>query len=148
MLYRLIYASRVAPDVGMAEIRAILDASQRNNAQRHVTGALVFNSGHFFQWLEGSRAAISERFARISADSRHRDIELLAFDPIAARQFADWQMGYLGEGLINQDLFSRYSSTGAFDASGFSGDSAESFLIAAAEQSLQIKPHQATERTE
>lgn len=147
MLYRLIYASRVAPDVGMAEIRAILDASQRNNAQRHVTGALVFNSGHFFQWLEGGRAAISERFARISADPRHRDIELLAFDPIATRQFADWQMGYLGEGLVNQDLFSRFSSTGTFDPSGFSGDSAEAFLMAAAEQSPKLKPRTAMEQT-
>lgn len=146
MLYRLIYASRVAPGVGMKEIRAILEASHRNNARHAVTGVLVFNAGYFFQWLEGGRAAISERFARISNDPRHTQVELLAFDAVSARRFTDWQMGYLGEGVINQELFLRYSSTGEFSPSGFSGESAEAFLQEAAQESLRLQARSPEQR--
>ncbi len=143
MLYRLIYASRVAPAVGMAEIRAILAASQRNNEPQHITGVLVFNAGYFFQWLEGSRQAISERFARISTDDRHSEVELLAFGAQPARRFADWQMGYLGEGVINRELVQRFSSDGSIHPASFSAESAEAFLLEAAEQSLKIRPRPA-----
>ena len=47
MLIRLIYASRVQPDVGPQDLRQILEASQRNNERDGITGALDHVRQHF-----------------------------------------------------------------------------------------------------
>ncbi len=96
MLVRLIYLSKLAPSVDHQSIRNILAASQRNNQPRGVSGLLMFNSGYFLQWLDGERAAVNERFARISKDERHTDPLLLDYTEVISRAFPSWNMGYLG----------------------------------------------------
>ncbi len=130
MLVRLIYVSKLAPDLDYRAIKDILAASQRNNKPRGVSGLLMFNSGFFLQWLEGERLAVNERFARISQDPRHTAPVLLDYREIVKRQFADWNMGYLGEGSINKATFYEYSGTDTFDPYTLSGDSAAALMLA------------------
>lgn len=140
MLHRMIYASRLAPEVDHQVIRDILATSQRNNAARFISGMLLFNSGFFLQWLEGDRAAISERFARIAADPRHTGIVLLAFGDTPQRRFARWHMGYLGEGPFNRELFQRFSTGDSFDPMALGARSAEAFMLEAGHDSLALTP--------
>lgn len=140
MLHHLIYASRLSPQVDHHEIREILTVSQRNNSARHISGMLLFNSGFFLQWLEGGRARISERFARIAQDPRHMDMVLLAFGEIPERRFAEWHMGYLGEGPLNRSLFHRYSTGGTFDPMTLSAQSAAAFMLEAGHNTLSLTP--------
>ena len=103
-LIRITYVSEAAiarapDDAGEAlarEVEGILAISRRNNAGVGVTGALIFNRTTFGQVLEGPEAAVEETFARIEADPRHRDVEVLDLRTVETRAFGDWSMGFVG----------------------------------------------------
>ncbi|HQS03415.1 MAG: hypothetical protein B7Y07_08540 [Halothiobacillus sp. 24-54-40] len=129
MLVRLIYVSKLAPNVDHRSIRDILAASQRNNQPRGVSGLLMFNSGFFLQWLEGERRAVNERFARIAQDERHIDPLLLDYQVVVSRQFPNWNMGYLGEGTMNRAAFYEFGASEQFDPYALSGAAAEALML-------------------
>lgn len=139
MLVRLIYASKVASHVDYREVKNILAASQRNNTPRGVSGLLIFNSGYFLQWLEGGRAAVSERFTRILGDDRHTNPLLLDYQEVTRRQFTEWNMGYLGEGPMNRSIFFEFGQEDRFDPYTLSGASAEAMMLAAKEHIPLLK---------
>ena len=139
MLHRIIYVSCPSPDFHNGDIRSILEASRRNNPPRAVSGMLLFNSGFFLQWLEGSRSSINERFETILADPRHEKVEILNYQPVPNREFASWGMGYLGEGKLNADVFYRFSTGEKFDPYDLSSDSAVAFLREASERGHELK---------
>ena len=101
-LHRIVYYSRNhvcgAPGSNaLAEaISSILRVSRVNNARVGVTGALLFNSGCFAQVLEGPRAGIENVFERVKLDPRHGDVSVLIFEPVPARAFEGWAMGFVG----------------------------------------------------
>ena len=140
MLTRLIYTSRVSPGVDSRAVRDILAVSQRNNAERGLTGALLFNSTYFLQWLEGGRSAVNERFRIIGADKRHYEAEILDYVAISRRTFSDWTMGYAGEGAMNRDLLFQYSKTTEFNPYSLSADSAVELIRHLADKSLTLEP--------
>jgi hypothetical protein len=137
-LIRLVYSSRVADKVDPAAIRAILGASQQNNARDGISGMLCFSSGVFLQCLEGPRPAVNRTYHRILADPRHSDPEILGYEEIAARDFDDWSMGYIGEGVLAGDTLFRYGSDRRLDPSSLSAQSAWGLLRALAEQARRV----------
>lgn len=124
-LLRIVYFSRnkvARPETEMTwEIDRILEASQSNNAQSAVTGALIFNEGVFGQVLEGPRDAVEETFERIQMDDRHYEVTLLDIAPISGRSFANWSMGFVGKRDL-RELFPGRTSVAAFDISLLSGE--------------------------
>jgi len=90
-LLRIIYISRVS-GVAKGDMAQILAASRANNARCGVTGALLVSPTGFAQVLEGPADAVGETFERIQCDERHDAVTVLALDPTAERQFADWSM--------------------------------------------------------
>ncbi|CAH0287836.1 BLUF domain-containing protein [Roseomonas sp. CECT 9278] len=105
-IYRLIYRSVFAIPSEEAEaereLRAILDASRRNNAASGLTGALLHNGPHVVQVLEGPLAAIEAVFDRIAADVRHTAVELLQFAAVAQPSFPAWSMAYIPQGSVEE----------------------------------------------
>jgi len=100
-LYTLCYVSRNAIDhqeIGELhrEIEAILRTARQINAQRQITGALLYTAGYFAQVLEGPLSAVETIFERIQFDPRHRDIQILQFHPLDRRSFGDWSMAFAG----------------------------------------------------
>jgi hypothetical protein len=100
-LYTLAYFSRNAVDHQdiaelTREIEAILTTARRNNAQRGVTGALLYSAGCFAQVLEGPIGEVERTFEQIQLDPRHRDVRVLQFHPLAQRSFGDWSMAFAG----------------------------------------------------
>jgi len=144
MLFRLIYVSRPADGVDLRETRKILSVSQENNVRRAISGTLIFNSGYFLQWLEGSRTEVSSLYSHIAKDPRHRDAELLEFSQVARREFAEWSMGYVGEGVLNQALFYRYSPRAVFDPYALDGPAAVEFMRDAAASALRLSKPQSS----
>ena len=124
-LLRIVYFSRNAiarsDDEMVREIDRILDVAQSRNGRHGVTGALIFNDGVFGQVLEGPREAVEETFERIQLDDRHHDVTLLDVSPIVARSFADWSMGFVGSGGV-QDVYGGITSVADFDISLLSGE--------------------------
>lgn len=92
-LEMFVYCSRAAEGVGEAEVDRIIEFSQSRNADRDITGILVFGSGVFFQWVEGPPREVQKLIASIHRDSRHYDIvELDRNVERRERLYADWDM--------------------------------------------------------
>ena len=115
MLIQLTYASRTAKTLVLDDLKAILQASQRNNTRVGVTGALCLSNGIFLQQLEGDRSTVNALYHRILLDPRHRDPAILDFSEIAARKFTEWSMGSLTSQESNRAIFLKYSRSASFD---------------------------------
>ena len=115
MLVRLLYASRAAEPVTSELLSAILRRSRDNNPAQGITGVLCCSGNVFLQVLEGGRPAVNRLYARIVADPRHRDTELLAYESIVERRFAGWSMGQVQLSRMNPALLLKYSASAALD---------------------------------
>lgn len=115
MLIRLIYASESTQQLTPAVVQQLVDHASRANARRQVTGVLVFDQHAFLQCLEGDREAVSELFCRIAADSRHRRVVLLEYQPVHERLFTSWSMGFAAADAEGRDLFLRFGVGPSFD---------------------------------
>jgi PAS domain S-box-containing protein len=94
-LYSLIYISRASDGVRAdleRELDEILAASQANNHARDVSGVLIAHDGWFVQVLEGAANVIRALYAHIEKDSRHREAQVLGFEPIVERRYGAWGM--------------------------------------------------------
>jgi len=100
-LCRLVYASTSLlsdePDFAREQIEQILLVSRHKNEAVEITGALLFSDTNFSQVLEGPRAEVERLYYEtLHHDPRHKDLLLLLSEPLAARQFPDWSMAYIG----------------------------------------------------
>lgn len=92
-LERLIYESTATGSTGsLGNLAVILAESQRNNADRGLTGALAAHGDRYIQVVEGQPEALDGLLRRLESDPRHRDIRLVHREPVSARVFADWSM--------------------------------------------------------
>jgi hypothetical protein len=93
-LHRLVYVSRCRAQGAVFEslTEEIVAVSARNNAGAGLTGLLVAADGWFLQTLEGPRREVSTTFARIAADTRHFDFEIISAGPVDGRLFGRWSM--------------------------------------------------------
>lgn len=121
MLVRLLYASRPNAPLTAAVIEAILEESRAHNIPQGITGMLCYGDEIFIQVLEGSRKNVSEVYNRIVRDRRHKEIQLLIFEEIAERHFAQWTMGQVSLARVNTSLLLKYSESPAIDPFALSG---------------------------
>lgn len=142
MLTRLVYHSEnhLGADGGtmIADLNAILDASNRNNEKAGITGALIFDTLWFVQILEGEREAVSATLCRIVGDQRHDAVTVMDCRPAAARLFGNWWMGLA---LLRGDqsaLLGRHGLT-SFNPREMSGDQAVSMALDLAAGGLNRK---------
>lgn len=93
-LHRLVYTSFRKPTCNEQEIQKILESCKRNNPKRKVTGVLVHSNKRFLQYMEGEKKDLLELYELIKLDSRHGGVNQRNFEPIEARVFPSWEMGY------------------------------------------------------
>ena len=114
-LVRLLYASHATTPVNAEDLGAILRQARAHNPQHGITGVLCCSDDLYLQVLEGGRSAVNRLYARLVADPRHRDVELLAYESIVERRFAGWSMGQVQLSRLNPALLLKYSATAALD---------------------------------
>ena len=95
---RIIYQSQSTGRKAAEDAPAILRGARSFNGINGVTGLLLATEQRFMQVLEGPEESVEATMERIEADPRHREIEVLADDPVEARAFPDWAMAYRDEG--------------------------------------------------
>jgi hypothetical protein len=95
MLIRLIYVSKAVEAQTRALSDAILRTAHAWNAQNGITGVLCQGQGVFLQALEGERAKVTSLYARIHADPRHEDLELIHCESITERRYGGWSMAHV-----------------------------------------------------
>lgn len=90
---RLIYKSRASTDVvSNKAISSLVEQSAQANKERQITGLLLLSGDQYLQVLEGPCHNVNRLYGTISRDKRHRDIELITFEPMESRYFDDWGM--------------------------------------------------------
>lgn len=94
-LIHCIYCSAVTDEnLSKEALEDILEQSRVNNANSDITGMLLYESGAFFQVLEGEKDAVEALYQKIEQDERHRTVTKLIQEPIEERTFGEWSMGY------------------------------------------------------
>jgi hypothetical protein len=120
MLVRLLYASR-AVDAGPEIIENILGQSRQFNPSGGITGILCYGGGIFLQAIEGGRAAVSELYAHIQKDPRHKEVVLLHYQEISERRYSGWTMGQVDVTRVNTSILLKYSERAELDPYSVSG---------------------------
>jgi len=92
MLIRLIYVSKTVASQTHALTDSILRKAHAWNTENDITGVLCEGQGAFLQALEGERGVVNRLYARIFADPRHKDLELIHCEGITARRYSGWSM--------------------------------------------------------
>ncbi len=90
---RLIYKS-AAHEATLAN-EALADLQRiatEKNSRLGITGMLILSGDRFLQVLEGDSDKVNQLYARIIADQRHHDVELISYEAIAQRFFDIWAM--------------------------------------------------------
>lgn len=95
-LVRYIYASAQTEKFSHADIIALLKIARKNNSALGVSGVLLYDSGSFFQVLEGEPDVLQALYEKITSDKRHKRIVKIIVEPIESRSFSEWTMGYAG----------------------------------------------------
>ena len=91
MLITLCYLSHAAGE-DLSWLDSLLAGARARNETAGITGVLLSYAGYYVQVLEGDSDAVEQCFARISRDTRHRDVQVLRRQPVAERRFGGWAM--------------------------------------------------------
>lgn len=94
MLIQLVYCSKATSPFTPRDLAQLLRVSRANNARHGITGMLLHDEGSFFQVLEGEEGVVGPLFEHIRQDPRHANIVIITQEPVPARAFGDWTMGY------------------------------------------------------
>ena len=95
MNIRLIYVSKAVHAQTTRLSESILRQAHAWNTQNDVTGVLCQGQDEFLQVLEGERGKVTKLYARINADPRHKDLELIHCESITERRYGDWSMAHV-----------------------------------------------------
>jgi Sensors of blue-light using FAD len=119
MLIRLIYVSKAVDPHTHALTDSILRKAHAWNTQNDITGVLCEGQGVFLQALEGERGTVTRLYARIFADPRHKDLELIHCESITERRYGEWSMARVSLSDVDPQTkivwpdFDPYSANGA-----------------------------------
>jgi len=94
-VFQLIYRSKANFYLTDDDLIALLRQARDNNAQRNITGLLLYGYGSFTQILEGAKKDVNDLyFKRIAEDKRHRNPVVLHEGFAQKRLFKDWSMAF------------------------------------------------------
>lgn len=88
----IVYVSAAVDSMSDPILEALLIEARRLNKESGITGALIHSDGVFMQYFEGECDPMEQTYARIRRSSLHSRIVELMNEPIAAREFPEWQM--------------------------------------------------------
>ena len=94
-LTALVYVSSATGHLSDQQIDGILASSRRVNAQAQVTGTLLHHDGTFLQYLEGPAEGVARVWERVAVCRMHHSINVLLREPLQARYFDQWHMGFV-----------------------------------------------------
>lgn len=86
------YRSRAVVAPKEHELDLLLRNAQARNRAERLSGLLIYDQGHYFQWLEGPADALGRVWASIARDPRHTDIQVLRQQNLPKRFFGAWDM--------------------------------------------------------
>lgn len=91
-LSTVVYRSRAVAPLRSHDLQRLLKTAQSRNQREAITGVVLYDDSHFFQWLEGPADGVARVMDSILGDSRHTDLEILTRRTAATRRFKGWDM--------------------------------------------------------
>lgn len=105
--FSLMYSSAASPDLNEQDLKEIWHVARHNNADRSITGALLFGSNIFLQVLEGTEQDVRATYDIILADKRHDSVTILAMHHGTDRYFPEWTMGFIALSSRQEKQFAK-----------------------------------------
>jgi hypothetical protein len=93
-LSAIVYRSRAVAPMSDTDLFYLLAHARENNARRGLSGIIVYDRGHFFQWIEGHDQQLGSVWNSIRSDPRHTDVKVLVDQQIPTRLFDGWTMQF------------------------------------------------------
>ena len=93
-LHQIIYVCTQSRPLDEDDLVELLADAMGRNAERQITGMLLYYQGAFLQVLEGEVHELHHLMHAIERDNRARDIVKLSEKAITQRDFPDWSMGF------------------------------------------------------
>lgn len=90
----IVYRSRAVMPPSDVDLFYLLAHARQRNQAAGLSGVLLYDRGHFFQWIEGSNQELGRTWNAIRADERHSDLRVLADQQIPVRLFEQWSMQF------------------------------------------------------
>jgi Sensors of blue-light using FAD len=139
MLVRMLYVSRATGPQTSTVTASILLTARAHNREHGITGVLCQGQGLYLQVLEGERSVLNRLYARIVADRRHHDVEMLLLEETDRRRFAKWSMALVA--LDDHDAMLRMNHP-EFDPFAASGTAVMAMLdeLVAAGRAIEAPP--------
>lgn len=128
---RLVYVSRAAPGLGLADVYGIIRTAHAGNAPAGLSGALIFLDGWFVQLLEGRSPALEACFARIRRDPRHTQIGLRLRQQVHRPVLLGQPMALRTRACLDEDLLASFGYRPGFPVDGFPADVLVEFVVQA-----------------
>ncbi len=101
----LVYVSVASHFMTDDELKALIETCRTLNAQKNITGMLLYRDGYFIQALEGEESAVIALYEKITTDPRHTKCLIVHRQEIAKRYFSRWAMGFNNIHRADFDLF-------------------------------------------
>ncbi len=131
-VFQLGYASAATQPFSDEDLVELLTKSRASNAERGVSGLLLYHEGSFLQVLEGDRSIVEALFDKIGEDPRHTDKLLLFRREGVERCFDEWTMGFHhlrpASGQVPSGL-NRFLDTGATGLTADDGEWVRDILL-------------------
>ena len=93
-LHALVYVSTAVRPMALPDIERLLDVARARNAKLSVTGVLLYDAGHFMQYLEGPALSMKRVYEVIKASPLHQGIIELLRERIETSEFPEWSMAF------------------------------------------------------
>ena len=91
-LSMIAYRSRATSAPTDAALQHLLEMAQARNSALGLTGVLLYENGHYFQWLEGPTDSLRAVWDSIARDRRHHQVVVLREEPLSERVFEGWDL--------------------------------------------------------
>ena len=101
-LIELSYVSHASNDMGILGLMNLLEDAVHKNKRNGITGVLFYDNCIFGQIIEGYPQHVELIWKAISADPRHKEIQVLDINPLQKRCFSNWSMKSYGSDEISQ----------------------------------------------
>ena len=101
-LIELSYISQAANDMGILGLMNLLEDAVHKNKRNGITGVLFYDNCIFGQIIEGYPQYVDLIWKAISADPRHKAIQVLDINTLLKRRFSNWSMKFYGSDEISQ----------------------------------------------
>ena len=101
-LIELSYVSQSANEMGILGLMNLLEDAVHKNKRNGITGVLFYDNRIFGQIIEGYPQHVELIWKGITADPRHKEIQVLDINPLQKRRFSNWSMKFYGSEEISQ----------------------------------------------